>query len=378
MPDGGNKEEQMSDGTLSQDEIDALLAEAAGDIGGISATSQEVIESDLGPSEIKKLNKVFEEALQSSSIVLGTVLGDEVSFKGISGGLQSSASLQEKFDRKFIAASTSLKEDISGSMSFLIPMEEARKLGLSMMGETGESQADQPLTEQQTQALVEVMNNFFSTITNSLGEKVGATVLNDVVSLNNIEQGAEPGFGGEIYVISAKIKVGAMLESDCFLVFPRDTAKALARLETGGPREYTVQEVKTEAVPTSAPPPSVRVGPAASRPGQAMGAGVRVQPVQFQDLGGGGLEPLPTNIQLLMDVPMDVTVELGRTRRLVKDILELGTGSIIELDKLAGEAVDIMVNGKLIAKGEVVVIDENFGVRVTDIISQIERITNLQ
>ena len=71
-----------------------------------------------------------------------------------------------------------------------------------------------------------------------------------------------------------------------------------------------------------------------------------------------------------MDVPLQVTVELGRTRKLIRDILELAPGSVIELDKLAGEPVDILVNGKLIAKGEVVVIDDNFGVRITKIVSQ--------
>jgi flagellar motor switch protein FliN/FliY len=79
-----------------------------------------------------------------------------------------------------------------------------------------------------------------------------------------------------------------------------------------------------------------------------------------------------------MDIPLEVTVELGRTSKLIKDILKLGPGSIIELEKLAGEPVDILVNGKFIAKGEVVVIDENFGVRITEIIKPIERINNLQ
>ncbi len=79
-----------------------------------------------------------------------------------------------------------------------------------------------------------------------------------------------------------------------------------------------------------------------------------------------------------MDVPLQITVELGRTRKLIRDILELTPGSVVELDKLAGEPVDILVNGKLIAKGEVVVIDENFGVRITDIISPLERANNLQ
>jgi flagellar motor switch protein FliN/FliY len=79
------------------------------------------------------------------------------------------------------------------------------------------------------------------------------------------------------------------------------------------------------------------------------------------------------DISLLLDVEMTMTVELGRTTKLVKDILGFGEGSIIELDKLAGEPVDLLVNGKLIARGEVVVIDENFGIRVTDIVSQDER-----
>ena len=81
---------------------------------------------------------------------------------------------------------------------------------------------------------------------------------------------------------------------------------------------------------------------------------------------------------MLLDIPLQVTVELGRTKRSVKDILELVSGSIIELDKLAGEPVDILVNSRLIAKGEVVVIDENFGVRITDILSKADRLNNLR
>lgn len=83
-------------------------------------------------------------------------------------------------------------------------------------------------------------------------------------------------------------------------------------------------------------------------------------------------------MELLFDVPLQVTVELGRTKRSVQEILQLSTGSIIELDKLAGEPVDVFVNNKLIAKGEVVVIDENFGVRITDIVSQSDRLKRLK
>ncbi|MFD2171348.1 flagellar motor switch phosphatase FliY [Tumebacillus lipolyticus] len=106
---------------------------------------------------------------------------------------------------------------------------------------------------------------------------------------------------------------------------------------------------------------------------------VNVQPVQFASFDAtAGTGSQPSNLDLLLDVPLTITVELGRTKKLIKDILELVPGSIVQLDKLAGDPVDIMVNNKLVAKGEVVVIDENFGVRVTDIISPSERVRKLQ
>ena len=102
---------------------------------------------------------------------------------------------------------------------------------------------------------------------------------------------------------------------------------------------------------------------------QVMGHSVNVQPAQFSAFGAmpnGTYQP--ENIDLIMDVPLEVTVELGRTNKSIKEILEFGPGTIIELDKIAGEPIDVLVNGKLVAKGEVVVIEENFGIRVTDII----------
>lgn len=99
---------------------------------------------------------------------------------------------------------------------------------------------------------------------------------------------------------------------------------------------------------------------------------INIQPAQFQnfmpvqDLGGIA----PENIDLIMDVPLEVTVELGRTSKSIKEILDFSPGTIIELDKLAGEPVDVLVNGKFVAKGEVVVIEESFGIRVTEIIKE--------
>jgi flagellar motor switch protein FliN len=112
--------------------------------------------------------------------------------------------------------------------------------------------------------------------------------------------------------------------------------------------------------------------------GGSMGANApSVQAVQFPNLQMQPTSQEQGNIGLLMDVKMEMTVELGRTRKLIREILGMGEGTIIALDKLAGEPVDILVNQKLIAKGEVVVIDENFGVRVTEIVSPLERMSDM-
>ena len=105
---------------------------------------------------------------------------------------------------------------------------------------------------------------------------------------------------------------------------------------------------------------------------------VAVSPVQFGQLAQEGGIVSQSNLNLIMDVGLQLSVELGRTNKKIKEILALSVGSVLELDKLAGEPVDIMINGKTLAKGEVVVIDENFGVRVTEITSPADRVKNLK
>ncbi|RNB91869.1 flagellar motor switch phosphatase FliY [Brevibacillus fluminis] len=127
--------------------------------------------------------------------------------------------------------------------------------------------------------------------------------------------------------------------------------------------------------PPAAPPAPQHFGGLGATPQPS----ASVKPAQFSAFGMGSVPSIDDqNLNLLLDIPLQVTVELGRTKKVIKDILELSAGSIIQLDKLAGEPVDILVNNKLVAKGEVVVIDENFGVRVTDIISQWDRVQKLQ
>ncbi len=102
------------------------------------------------------------------------------------------------------------------------------------------------------------------------------------------------------------------------------------------------------------------------------------QQADFEELdSAGGAGNKETDIEFLLDIPLEVTVKLGQSRMIIKDLLSLSQGSVIELDKLAGEPMDIFVNDKMIARGEVVVVNEKFGVRLTDILSPTERLKQL-
>jgi flagellar motor switch protein FliN/FliY len=101
------------------------------------------------------------------------------------------------------------------------------------------------------------------------------------------------------------------------------------------------------------------------------------KPAEFSELKKTGVVAAPNNLDFILDIPLEVTVELGRTNMPIYDLLQLGQGSIVELNKMAGEPLEILVNQKLIAKGEVVVVNEKFGIRLTDVVSPKERIEKL-
>ena len=100
-------------------------------------------------------------------------------------------------------------------------------------------------------------------------------------------------------------------------------------------------------------------------------------PASFPTLDGGGAAPAPKNIDFILDIPMQVTVQVGSTKMVIRELLQLGQGSVIELEKLAGEPMEVLVNNKLVARGEVVVVNEKFGIRLTDVISAAERVQQL-
>jgi len=167
-------------------------------------------------------------------------------------------------------------------------------------------------------------------------------------------------------IVRGAVKEARIAIADCEIKVGSHAATRLA-LVIGGSLADSLTADQPVTPTTGAP--EVALGP-------AQGGGVRVQPAQFGSFQiSGGSEPQSVgNLDLLLDVPLEITVELGRANRRVRDVLNLGPGSIVELSKLAGEPVDLLVNGKLIAKGEVVVIDENFAVRIIEILAREDRL----
>ena len=197
--------------------------------------------------------------------------------------------------------------------------------------------------------------------------------------------------GKSFVKVSLKMEIGDLVDSNIMQLYPIDFAKelyqvfssSLSQEETPasqsqpGPAQPQMQpQPQPQAMPQAAPAMAQPQMPYGQMPyGQAAYGyatpmqDVNVQPVQFQSFAPG-INPAAQqeNIDLIMDVPLEVTVELGRTKKSIKEILEFAPGTIVELDKIAGEPIDILVNGKMVAKGEVVVIEESFGVRITDIV----------
>jgi flagellar motor switch protein FliN/FliY len=199
------------------------------------------------------------------------------------------------------------------------------------------------------------------------------------------------GFEDSIVKVAFRMEVEDLIDSEIMQILPINVAKEMVEnllLAVQPPATASAQQNPTPAPQPTTLPVASSAQPsanesyapqvAAAPPRQQPVSNVPVQPVQFAPLQQSTVISHDANIGLIMDVPLQVTVELGRTKKLIRDILELSPGSVVELDKLAGEPVDILVNGKLIAKGEVVVIDENFGVRISEIISPLERANNLQ
>jgi flagellar motor switch protein FliN/FliY len=350
----------MSGGSLSQEEIDALLTagETAGDAGP----------AGLDDSERDTIGEVGNICMSSAATTLSLLLSRPVQITTPLVEIVGAAQVRELFSTPAVIVTIDYTEGLDGRNLFLLSIPDASVVADLMMG--GEGSPAQELSELHTSAIAEAMNQMMGSASTAIAEMAGRRVDISAPQVRTLDLSVdstldELGIRAEMVRTSFQLRVGELLDTTLMQLMPIDFARALV----GG-----LMNPSEEAPGAGAPAAEAA---ADDRHLQALPAPPVARPVTFPSLDDAQADPGGSDISLLLDVPLQVTVELGRTQLKIRNVLELVPGSIIELDKLAGEPVDVLVNGKPIARGEVVVIDEEFGVRITDVASHAKRLRGL-
>ncbi len=378
----------MSDGALSQDEIDSLLAGLDPGTGG--SGSSKASASGLQPVEIQGFKTILAGLSDTHAQTVSMMTGKDATFSQPKVDQTNRDGMLPSLPDEVLAVKIDMVGGIRGDHLFLVPKDTALKI--ASLANQDESLAE--LDEMGISVVSECVSSMTGSAINAFTEKSGnRSIQSDVAdgafgpkAIARFPSGDFVRVAYDIVIDGAPLKLWEVYSQS----FVKDVVTASgvqAAPQQGSPMGAQQNPMAGMQQMAGMQPqmgyqqpmfqqPMMGMQPQGMYQPQMMSQ-PNVQPVQFANLGSGQSSQEAGNIGLIMDVYMELTVELGRTKKLIKDILGIGEGTIIELDKLAGEPVDILVNHKLIAKGEVVVIDENFGVRVTEIVSPMERMADL-
>lgn len=414
----------MSDDMISQEEIDALLnggsiptadsapageSEAAAAPAAASPdSSSSQLDDVLTDMEKDALGEIGNISMGSAATTLSVLLGHKVSITTPSVSVATMGIIQQQYPMPYLIVEVGYTIGIEGNNVLAIQAQDAAIIADLMMGGDG-TNPDTEINEIAMSAVGESMNQMMGTVATSLSTMFNKKIDISPPKVNLIDFGSEDkvtelvGRDEPVVRTSFRMEVDGLIDSEIMQILPVTVAKEMVEALTGGSNNEpetappAPAPVPPAPEPTPAPAPQAQMTPPVQAPSpqaqmappvQAPAMGYAMQPhvaqnvpvqsAQFTPLNTQPVQINDANIGLILDVPLSVTVELGQTKKSIKDILELTNGSIVELDKLAGEPVDIKVNGQFLAKGEVVVIDENFGVRITEIASPAERAAKLQ
>jgi len=374
----------MSNGFLSQEEINSLLNGDSGKKDEDKSVKKDNVLTDI---EKDMLGEIGNISMGSASTALYQILNQKVNITTPVVTITTLKEIKETFDAPTIVLDVKYTSGIIGRNLLIINVKDALVISNLMMGGDGSVESHE-LSELEISAVQEAMNQMIGSAATSMSTMFSRevnisppvsklwTVKEDVLSDSIPEE-------QEIVRVSFAMKIGELVDSYIMQILPIETAKKIGAIMMGTEEqevvEQPVQQQKKE-VPVAATPKveakqqTIEVKPIIERPQPQ----VEVHQANFEPLDNTNTNSAPKNIDLILDVPLDISVVLGRTKKNIKDILSLSTGSLIELEKLAEEPVEILVNGKNIAYGEVVVVDENFGVRITSIKSNTDRIKSLK
>ena len=406
------------DGILSQDEINALLSGM--DLSGSSepeppaaSAAAPIDESLLTPVERDAVGEIANISMGSSATTLYSLVNRKVNITTPVVTLANWETVIDDYQRPCVFIQIRYTAGLDGSNIMVLKEQDVKVITDLMMGGDG-SNIDGELGELHLSAISEAMNQMMGSAATSMSTMLGKMIdisppEASLIDLTEFKQGGEiASFLESTFVkIAFRMQIDDLVDSTIMQLYPVDFARSL--YETFISQQAPEPEPEPEPQPYVPPvvempaqnaydPSQMGMGmgmpqmnPQMGMPqmdmnmgmgmmpqmGMGMGMpqmnpqmGMNVQPAQFQSFNSGaGAVSGQENIGLIKDVPLDVTVELGRTKKSIADILDFAPGTIIELDKIAGEPIDVLVNGKFVAKGEVVVIEESFGIRVTEIIN---------
>jgi len=397
----------MSDGALSQDEIDALLSGVDSSSGGGAPAA--TMTAPAGGANFNKgaLEQFFASTTNALSANLAALTGASVTLAGPEVESNNRDGFMAALPSMVTVIQANYTSGFPGEHLFLVPEETAKAIASLMTKEE-----DIQLDDMAMSVIGEVVSQMVGTQITAMTDKTGnKSIAAASPTANNVPKATAALPAGDFAVMSYSLDLGDGPGHQMWEILGASPAADISNSLSGGGSKPAAA-----AAPNMGGMHGMQQGMGMGMPMQGMGmqgmgmqmpmqgmggmgmdmsqmggmmggmmgggmpnmGPTNVSPVQFPNLMQPRLGPHEAgNIGLIMDVSMEMTVELGRTRKLIKEILGMGEGTIIELDKLAGEPVDILVNHKLIAKGEVVVIDENFGVRVTEIVSPMERINDM-
>jgi flagellar motor switch protein FliN/FliY len=361
----------------------------------------------LTPQEVDILGEIGNMCMGASATTLYTLMSRSVSITTPEVQLHVTKKMWDRYDLPFVAVAIQYVQGVSGRNVLLLKEDDVRLMTDLLMGGDGNFDSSEPLGELHLSAISEIMNQMMGASATALANMLGETVNISppeatVIDFGTKALGALIGDLDSLFVsVGFTMEIEGLLKSEIYQMMTYDFAKQmvdsmlrLQRAEAAEPpmtqqraAAAVAAEVEARAQPTAplvrapAQAPTPPPAPSVSAASQQQPPPQDIHPVQYTQFD----EPQPAASQvaysetmdMLYDVPLQVSVELGRAKRSIREILDFNIGSLIVLDKLAGEPVDVLVNGKLIAKGEVVVIDESYGVRITEIITPANRLATL-
>lgn len=385
------------DNMLSQDEINALLNGMDLSDNKPAETPQEepIDESLLSSMERDAIGEIANISMGSSATTLYSLVNRKVNITTPVVTLAHWKNVLDEYEKPCVFIQIKYTKGLDGTNILVLRDHDVKIITDLMMGGDG-TNTDGELGELHLSAISEAMNQMMGSASTSLSTMLNETIdisppESSLIDLTEYHSGSDiaPFLGGTFVKIAFRMQIGDLVDSTIMQLYPIEFAKSIVKNFL----HQNTEEPAAAAAPASAPAPAPQAAPqpmyqqAAPQPMMQQAAqayvppqmsmpqqaapqqNVNIQPAQFQTLtndyaGVAGNQ----NIGLIMDVPLEVTVELGRTKKSISEILDFAPGTIIELDRIAGEPIDVLVNGKFVAKGEVVVIEESFGVRVTEII----------